>query len=67
MYRFSFSSDNSSTTGFEFNSFRTSLLTVLRVVYAIIRLKLSSGKTMVSILHVNMNNNSKRNHVITAT
>ena len=48
----SFSFDSSSTTGFEFNSLRASLLTVLRVVYAIVRL--SSGKTMVSILHVDL-------------
>ena len=34
----SFSFDSSSTTGFEFNSLRASLLTVLRVVYAIVRL-----------------------------
>ena len=34
----SFSFDNSSTTGFEFNSLRASLLTVVRVVYAIVRL-----------------------------
>ena len=33
-----FSFDSSSTTGFEFNSLRASLLTVLRVVYAIVRL-----------------------------
>ena len=32
---------HSSTTGFKFNSLRTSLLTVLRVVYSIVRL--SSG------------------------
>ena len=44
--------DSSSTTGFEFNSLRASLLTVLRVVYATVRL--SSGKTMVSILHVDL-------------
>ena len=48
----SFSFDSSSTTGFRFNSLRASLLTVLRVVYAIFRL--SSGKTMVSILHVDL-------------
>ena len=42
----------SSTTGFKFNSLRASLLTLLRVVYAIVRL--SSGKTMVSILHVDL-------------
>ena len=48
----SFSFDSSSTTGFEFNSVHASLLTVLRVVYAIVRL--SSGKTMVSILHVDL-------------
>ena len=48
----SFSFDSSNTTGFEFNSLRVSLLTVLRVEYAIIRL--SSGKTMVSILHVDL-------------
>ena len=30
----SFSFDSSSTTGFEFNSLRASLLTVLRVVYS---------------------------------
>ena len=48
----SFSFDSSSTTGFEFNSLRASLLTVLRFVYAIVRL--SSGKTMVAILHVNL-------------
>ena len=40
------------TTGFKFNSLRASLLTVLRVVYAIVWL--SSGKTMVSILHVDL-------------
>ena len=34
----SFSFDSSSATGFEFNSLRASLLTVLRVVYAIVRL-----------------------------
>ena len=34
----SFSFDSSSTTGFEFNSLRASLLTVLRVIYAIVRL-----------------------------
>ena len=39
----SFSFDSSSTTGLGFNSFRASLLTVLRVVYAIVRL--SSGNT----------------------
>ena len=33
-----FSFDLSSTTGFKFNSLRVSLLTVLRVVYAIVRL-----------------------------
>ena len=44
MYRF----DRSSTTEFKFNSLRASLLTVLRVVYAVVGL--SSGKTMVSIL-----------------
>ena len=38
----SFSFDSSSTTGFEFNSLHASLLTVLRLVYAIVRL--SSGK-----------------------
>ena len=48
----SFSFDSSSTTGLGFNSLRASLLTVLRVVYAIVRL--SSGKTMVSILHVDL-------------
>ena len=48
----SFSFDSYSTTGFEFNSLRASLLTVLRVVYAIVRL--SSGKTMISILHVDL-------------
>ena len=48
----SFSFDSSSTTGFRLNSLRASLLTVLRVVYAIFRL--SSGKTMVSILHVDL-------------
>ena len=37
-----FSFDSSSTTGFEFNSLSASLLTVLRVVYAIVRL--NSGK-----------------------
>ena len=46
----SFSFDSSSTTGF---TLRASLLTVLRVVYAIFRL--GSGKTMVSILHVDLN------------
>ena len=35
--------DRSDTTGFKWNSLRTSLLTVLRVVYAIVRLSL--GKT----------------------
>ena len=34
----SFSFDSSSTTGFEFNSLGASLLTVLRVIYAIVRL-----------------------------
>ena len=48
----SFSFDSSSTTGFGFNSLHASLLTVLRVVYAIVRLGL--GKTMVSILHVDL-------------
>ena len=48
----SFSFDSSSTAGLGFNSLRASLLTVLRVVYAIVRL--SSGKTMVSILHVDL-------------
>ena len=38
----SFSFDSSSTTGFEFNSLHASLLTVLHVVYAIVRL--SSGE-----------------------
>ena len=38
----SFSFDSSSNTGFEFNSLRASLLTVLRFVYAIVRL--SSGR-----------------------
>ena len=47
-----FSFDTSSTTRFEFNSLRGSLLTVLRVVYAIVRL--SSGKTMIAILHVDL-------------
>ena len=42
--------DSSSTTGF---TLRASLLTVLRVVYVIFRL--GSGKTMVSILHVDLN------------
>ena len=41
---------HSSTSGFTFKSLRASLLTVVRVVYAIVLL--SSGKTMVSILHV---------------
>ena len=45
--------DLSSTTGFKFNSLRASLLTVLRVVNAVVRLN-SSGKTMVSILHVDL-------------
>ena len=35
-----------------YSSLRASLLTVLRVVYAIVRL--SSGKTVVSILHVDL-------------
>ena len=48
----SFSFDSSSTAGLGFNSLRASLLTVLRVVYAIVRI--SSGKTMVSILHVDL-------------
>ena len=48
----SFSCDSSSTTGLGFNSLRASLLTVLRLVYAIVQL--SSGKTMVSILHVDL-------------
>ena len=48
----SFSFDSSSTTGLGFNSLHASLLTVLRVVYAIVWL--SSGKTMVSILHVDL-------------
>ena len=48
----SFSFDSSSTAGLGFNSLRASLLTVLRVVYAIVRL--SSGKTMVSILRVDL-------------
>ena len=34
----SFSFDGSSTTGFKFNSLRASLLTVLRVIYAVVRL-----------------------------
>ena len=38
----SFSFDSSSTTGFEFNSLRARLLTVLRVVYAIVRLSWES-------------------------
>ena len=38
----SFSFDSSSTTGFEVNSLRASLLTVLRVVYAIVRLSWES-------------------------
>ena len=41
--------DCSSTTGFKWNSLCASLLTVLRVVYAIVWL--SSSKIMVSILH----------------
>ena len=46
--------DLSSTTGYKFNSLRVSLLTVLRVVYAVVRLN-SSGKTMdLSILHVDL-------------
>ena len=44
--------DRSVTTGFKSSSLRASLLTVLRVVYALVRL--SSGKTMVSILHVDL-------------
>ena len=48
----SFSFHSPSTTGLGFNSLRASLLTVLRVVYAIVRF--SSGKTMVSILHVDL-------------
>ena len=48
----SFSLDSSITTGFEINSDRASLLTVLRVVYVSVRL--GSGKTMVSILHMNL-------------
>ena len=48
----SFSFDSSRTTGLGFNSLRASLFTVLRVLYAIVRL--SSGKTMVSILHVDL-------------
>ena len=47
-----FSFDRSSTTEFKFHSLRASLLTVLRVVYAIVRL--SSGKTMVSILDMDL-------------
>ena len=38
----SFSFDSSSTTGFEFNYLHASLLTVLRVVYAIVRLSWES-------------------------
>ena len=48
----SFSFDSSITTGFEINSYRASLLTVLRVVYVTVRL--GSGKTMVSILHMDL-------------
>ena len=48
----SFSLDSSITTGFEINSYRASLLTVLRVVYVTVRLGL--GKTMVSILHMDL-------------
>ena len=46
----SFSFDSSSTTRF---TLRASLLTMLRVVYAIFQL--GSGKPMVSILHVDLN------------
>ena len=45
--------DLSSPTGFKFNLLRASLLTVLRVAYAVVRLN-SSGKTIVSILHVDL-------------
>ena len=48
----SFSFDSSRTTGFEINSYRLSLLTVMRVVYVTVRL--GSGKTMVSILHMDL-------------
>ena len=47
-----FSFDRSGNTGFKCSSSRARLLIVLRVVYAIVRL--SSGKTMVSILHVDL-------------
>ena len=48
----SFSFDSSITTGFEINSYCASLLTVLRVVY--VTVWLGSGKTMVSIPHMDL-------------
>ena len=54
MYRFIPHFVRSDTTRFKVNVavYALSLLTVLRVVFAIVRL--SSGKTMVSILHVDL-------------
>ena len=62
MYKVSsFSFDSSITTGFEINSYRASLLIVLRVVY--VTVQLGSGKTMVSISLAEINLTKPKNNL----